>query len=129
MSTLATGHNNSVAALSVVLCGPWAKALAGGATWALVALLRRLHLVQRRQNTFEHNLFGDDDLADVLTTRALLPGGSERVAVSWDVPEAARDVEITERVTVDEGPTGGISNECLEDNNASERALTCAGLR
>jgi hypothetical protein len=60
------------------------------------------------------------DIGGVQTTRRLLPGQSETVSTSWELPEAARQGTFTVETTAD--ADDGL-NECRNDNNSAEREI------
>ncbi|MBI4700976.1 MAG: VCBS repeat-containing protein [Deltaproteobacteria bacterium] len=64
------------------------------------------------------------------TTKVLLPGASEPVAVDWSpLPPDARHVPVSFEVVVDDDGTGaGVANECDESNNAGYFDAACAGV-
>lgn len=65
-------------------------------------------------------------IATLMTTRPLLPGGSERVtAVATDQPN---DVDLHFLVRVDGDEAGGAVRECNEDDNTAEATERCPGL-
>lgn len=63
------------------------------------------------------------------TTGLLLPGESEEVSVTWNVPDGVREVELTAVVDPPDGAGFGEVRECDEANNrAGPVRASCEGL-
>lgn len=65
------------------------------------------------------------DVGEVQTTRRLLPGQSETVSTSWELPEAARQGIFTVETTAD---ADDAVNECRDDNNEAAQEIDRADL-
>ena len=58
------------------------------------------------------------------TSRDLLPGASELVTFTWEVPQAMRETGLSFVVVADDNGTGlGLHNECIETNNSTEPSV------